>query len=63
MNASTFGVSPEDIRAYSRMHEIGLTDEGELANMAAQVSQLHESFRELWKIDVSGHEMAIVFPV
>ncbi len=62
MDTPSIAIAPDDIRTYAKIFGIKVP-ELEFTTIAEQLSRLCDELIELWEIDVSSHEMAVIFPI
>lgn len=62
MNDVRFEINPETIRSYSRLFDMRLSGT-DIDDLSSQLPAVLEGISQLWDIDVTGAEMAVVFPV
>jgi hypothetical protein len=57
-----FKITPELVRRYSEMFDVRMSEK-DLADMAPQLAGGFAGIAELWEIDVTGCEPAVILPV
>ena len=62
MTRPSFRVTPEGVAAYSKMFGIEASKD-EMATINNQLPSLLHEVEQLWDVDVSGHEMSVIFPI
>ncbi|MBJ7600141.1 hypothetical protein [Candidatus Nephthysia bennettiae] len=62
MNRPRLNVTPERVAAYAEMFGIEVSMD-EFAAISNQLRGVLGDIDQLWDIDVSGHEMSVIFPV
>ena len=62
MDRPSFRVTPEGIAAYSEMFGIKVSKD-EVATVSTQLPGVLRDIEQLWDVDVSGHEMSVIFPI
>jgi hypothetical protein len=62
MTEPRFNVTPEAVRRYAEMYDVPLAA-AEVDDLAAQLAGGFSAIAELWRVDVSGVEPAVILPI
>jgi Asp-tRNA(Asn)/Glu-tRNA(Gln) amidotransferase C subunit len=62
MSRPSFSVTPEGVAAYSKMFGIEVSED-EMATISNQLPSVLREVEQLWDVDVSEHEMSVIFPI